>query len=118
MRRRLEGVAHIAISQSEQSASVTFDARGAFFSPEDFRAAVGEASVEVLTMTIEACGIVHDTENGRWLRAGQNRFPLRNADSAPVGISACMTGALYEHSAGPQLDLGSTNALPAVEEDR
>jgi hypothetical protein len=118
LRRRLEGVAHIAISQSEQTASVTFDAGGALFSPEDFRAAVAEASVEVLTITVEACGIVHDTERGRWLMAGRNRFLLRNAPLVPVGIGACVAGALYEHSAGPQLDVGSTNALPAIEEDR
>jgi len=118
LRRRLEGVAYIAISQSEQTASVTFDGEGALFSPQAFRTALAEASVELLTITIEACGIVHHNDSGRWLTAGQTRFLLRNAAAVPVGISACVTGALYEDGDAPQLDVAPINAIPSVEHDR
>ena len=58
LRRRLEGVARIAISQQHQTAEVAFAPGPYVFSPEEFRAAVGEAEVEVISFEIEACGHV------------------------------------------------------------
>jgi hypothetical protein len=57
LRRRLEGVSRIAISQEQQTAEVAFGAAAVAFAPEEFRAAVGEADVEVLTFHIELCGL-------------------------------------------------------------
>jgi hypothetical protein len=95
LRRRLEGVATIAISQAHQTAEVTFAPGRRVFSPEEFRAAVGEAEVEVVEFEIEACGNVISGASSassassasgasgagaaqpeRWFVAGANRFVL------------------------------------------
>ena len=120
LRRRLEGVASISISQQRQTAEVTFAHGPHIFSPEEFRAAVGEANVEVLSFEIEACGRVGPGALGapgaqgaqgaqgagapgagapgaqsaaRWFVAGPNRFLL--SGEFPSGADTiCISGAL------------------------
>jgi hypothetical protein len=117
LRRRLEGVASISISQQRQTAEVTFARGPHIFSPEEFRAAVGEADVEVLSFEIEACGRVEPGAvpgalgaqgaagapgtagapgapgAARWFVAGPNRFLLKGV--FPSGAdTVCISGAL------------------------
>lgn len=109
LRRRLEGVETIAISQAQQSAVVTFAAGTRAFVPQDFREAVAEADVEVLRFEIDACGSVEDTGVERWFVAGVNRFAL--PQDALAGLaSTCLTGALNDR-ATPHT-LGAIRPLP------
>lgn len=97
LRRRLEGVETIAISQAQQSAVVTFTAGTRAFVPQDFREAVAEADVEVLRFEIEACGSVEETGVERWFVAGTNRFAL-SPDALERSASTCLTGALDDRA--------------------
>lgn len=93
LRRRLEGVATIAISQQQQTAEVVFAPGPHVFVPDQFRAAVKEADVEVLSFELEACGRIEETGLTRWFVAGLNRFVVRDV-SLQVGRTACVSAAL------------------------
>jgi hypothetical protein len=93
LRRRLEGVAGISISQARQRAEVTFGPGPHAFSPRAFREAVAEADVEVLRFVVDACGTVGQDGDGQWLQAGADRFVLANAGYA-AGEHRCLTAQL------------------------
>jgi hypothetical protein len=110
LRRRLEGVARIAISQQHQTAEVAFAPGPHVFSPEEFRAAVAEAEVEVISFEIEACGHVESglpAEAGsntaakggasglRWFVAGRNRF-LLSGELSSGGDQRCISAVFDE----------------------
>ena len=97
LRQRLDGVAHISIGQSQQTAQVDFVSRPHAFSAAAFREAVGEAEVEVLRFEIDVCGVVAQDEDRRWLTAGTDRFLLSAGDASP-GSYACLTGRLDDRS--------------------
>lgn len=100
LRRRLEGVADISISQSRQTAVVEFaDGRHAF-SPSVFRDAINEAGVgvEVLNLQIDACGEIERKGSQHWLIAGENRFSLDESATPPVGQPVCVSGRLNDRS--------------------
>jgi hypothetical protein len=102
LRRRLEGVATVFISQREQTAAVVFAAGQHLFSPGEFRAAVGEADVEVISFEIEACGRVEEDGTTQWFVAGPNRFILVEGSS---GLrTACIAAALQDGRKPPELD--------------
>ncbi len=107
LRRRLEGVVDIAISQSRQTTEVEFTQGPHAFSPRAFRDALGEAGVEVLRFEIEACGVIEQKDNQRWLAAGKNRFLLveEGTASGPVGKAVCVSGRLNDHSAPHRLEI-------------
>jgi len=94
LRRRLAGVADISISQSQQTAAVTFVSGTREFSAAAFRQAVAEADVEVLSLEVEVCGVI-DEENV--LRSvGEVKGPLvrlRGGHAAP-GSAVCVSGRL------------------------
>jgi hypothetical protein len=104
LRRRLDGVADIAISQREQSAEVRFEGDHAF-SPEAFRKAVGEAGVVVLSFQVDACGQVERDQKGQWLVAGRNRWLLGAGRDAPPGQLLCVSGHLDDRARPPRLDV-------------
>ena len=93
LRRRLEGVATIAISQQQQTAEVVFAPGQHVFAPAEFRAAVEEADVEVLSFEVEACGRVEQDANTRWFVAGLNRFVVSDGSLSRDG-PACVSAAL------------------------
>lgn len=99
LRRRLEGVTNISISQSRQTAVVEFADRRQAFSPRVFRDIVDEVGVEVLTFQIDACGAIEQKQSQRWLVAGENRFLLEEDGTAPVGPPLCVSGRLDDRSA-------------------
>jgi hypothetical protein len=94
LRRRLAGVAEIAISQSQQTAAVTFVSGTHEFSISEFSAAVAEAEVEVMSVQAEVCGVV---DGEQVLRASvepeKGLVRLRGSD-APRGKMICVNGRL------------------------
>jgi hypothetical protein len=97
LRRRLDGVTAIAISQGQQTADVRFAPGAHRFDPKVFRATVGEAGIELVQFDLEACGRI-SREGGRtWLHAGPNRFAVAEdtpiAD-IPTGEPVCVSGRL------------------------
>jgi FAD synthase len=104
LRRRLEGVAAISISQQDQTAEVSFVLATERFSPEQFRAAVGEADVEVLAFEIEACGMVASgAQGGRWFVAGANRFSLKGEVAPGNDGVGCVSATLDDRRAPYEL---------------
>jgi hypothetical protein len=96
LRRRLAGVADVSISQSQQTAAVTFVSGTHEFSAAAFREAVAEADVEVLSLEVDVCGVI-DAENVLRSVGDVNRPLVRlqggNALSASV---VCVSGRLDE----------------------
>ena len=101
LRRRLEGVVDVQISQRGQTASVTFGS-GARFTPGAFSDAVAEAGVEVLRLTVDACGATVRDDHGQWLSAGPHRFLL--GSPVPQAATVCVSGWLQEHGDDWRLD--------------
>jgi hypothetical protein len=95
LRRRLEGVATISISQQKQTAEVVFAPGRHVFSPDQFRAAVKEAHVEVISFELDACGRIEQGAITRWFVAGPNRFVV--ADGSLRGFrTACVSADLAD----------------------
>lgn len=107
---RLEGVDTISISQSRQTAEVTFTPGDHAFSLPDFRDAIRQADVEVLTVDLEACGIVEQSTDERWLVAGTNRFMLVGSDTAAPGQIVCVSGQLDDQSGRHRLTVTAIEA--------
>jgi hypothetical protein len=103
LRRRLEGVETVAISQAQQTAVVTFDGAPHTFAAQEFRAAVAEADVEVLHFEIDACGTVEVAGVTRWFIAGPNRFALAGQTLDGV-TTTCLTAGLDDRSQPYALD--------------
>ena len=110
MHRRLEGVRDVAVSLSRQSVQVALEGPQAF-SPARFRQAVDEAGVEVLTLRIEACGVVERAGPRRWLVAGKNRFLLERGATIPVGVLVCAAGRLDDRAEPHRLEVNSVRPL-------
>ncbi|HVL69739.1 MAG TPA: hypothetical protein VM364_20950 [Vicinamibacterales bacterium] len=94
LRQRLEGVARLGISESEQTTAVTFAPPSRRFSPEVFRTALRQVGIEVLTMDVNACGAIERQANTRWLQAGETRFLLTGEFDPPSTPAVCVTGRL------------------------
>ncbi len=107
LRRRLAGVAGVSISQSEQTAAVTFAEGTRHFAAAEFQRAVAEADVEVIALEATVCGVVKD---GNELRARNDRqqvlVRLRGGDVA-VGTSICATGRLDDRAEPYELQVAS-----------
>lgn len=95
LRRRLDGVARISISQARQTAEVEFAATPHTFSALAFREAVGEADVEVVSFEADVCGVVVQEQDRRWLTAGADRYLLPDGEWE-LGARVCVTGRLAD----------------------
>jgi L-alanine-DL-glutamate epimerase-like enolase superfamily enzyme len=94
LRRRLSGVADVSISQGQQTAAVTFTAGTHAFSAEEFRAAVAEADVQVVTLDVDVCGVI-DRDNMLRVSAESDGTRVRLlGDGPPPGSAVCVTGRL------------------------
>jgi hypothetical protein len=109
LRRRLDGVARISISQARQTAEVEFAATPHTFSATAFREAVGEADVEVVGFEADVCGVVVQEQDQRWLTAGVERYLLTDGTWG-LGQRVCVTGRLAD-GASPPLALEGTRAI-------
>ena len=110
LRARLEGVANVSISQSQQTASVEFADEAREFSPRVLRDAITGAGMEVLGLRLDACGVVEQQDAQRWLVAGGNRLLLEKGESAPVGPIVCVSGTLDDRSDPHRLQVTSIDA--------
>lgn len=107
MRRRLAGVAEISISQSQQTAAVTFASGTHAFSPAVFQEAIAEADVEVLSLDVDVCGVI-DNQNVMRSPTGQGQAIVRLRGSGfSAGSKVCVTGRLDDRSEPPELDVTS-----------
>lgn len=112
LRRRLDGVADISISQREQTAEVTFDSAGHAFSPESFRKAVWEARVVVVSFEVDACGSATEERQQRWLIAGKNRWLLTGDGAVPLEQPVCVSGRLDDRAEPPSLEVVEIQSAP------
>jgi len=110
LRRRLEGVADITISQRQQTAEVTFDEGDHAFSPRVFREAIGEANVRVVRMEVDACGTIEKDLRGLWLAAGKNRWLAKGEQAVPSGKELCVSGRLDDSGEPPTLEILATRS--------
>ncbi len=105
LRRRLDGVADVSISQSEQVAAVAFVSGTRAFSAAAFREAVAEADVTVVSLDLDVCGLI-DHENT--LRSSSDvattLLRLRGSHALEVG-AVCVTGRLNDLVAPYELDV-------------
>jgi hypothetical protein len=92
LRRRLAGVADVRISQEQQTAEVVFTAGAHAFSPDEFRAAVKEADVDVVGFEIEACGRFESDGASHWFVAGSNRVAIGESSPTLAGASCLSAG--------------------------
>ncbi len=109
LRRRLDGVARISISQARQTAEVEFAATPHTFSATAFREAVGEADVEVVSFEADVCGVVVQEQDRRWLTAAADRYLLPPGGWV-LGARVCATGRLFE-DADEHLTLEGAQAI-------
>jgi hypothetical protein len=108
LRRRLAGVAAVSISQSEQTAAVTFTPGTHTFSAAEFRRAIAEADVEVLTLEASVCGVVHERSELRSRNdVGRPLVRLRGRDAA-IGTTMCATGPLDDRAEPYELQVASS----------
>ena len=105
LRRRLEGVADISISQSKQTAEVTFDNGDHAFSPQAFRKAVDEAGVVVLRFDVDACGVIEQDQQQRWLAAGNTRWRITSEREMPTARLVCASGTLDDRNEPATFDV-------------
>jgi hypothetical protein len=107
LRRRLAGVAEVSISQSQQTAVVTFVSGTRAFSAAAFTYAVAEAEVDVVSLEVDVCGVVDDQSVLRSSTEGQRPFVrLRGGNTDAVG-TVCVTGRLDERTELPELEVKS-----------
>ena len=111
LRRRLEGVADVSISQSQQTAVVRFRPRTYRFSAAAFRDAVAEADVTVVTVQLEVCGML-DEENVMRSSTNFGTTFVRIRGDAPTVGPACLTGMLDEHANPHELELTTRADAP------
>ena len=110
LRRRLAGVAEVSISQHEQRAAVTFVPGTRVFSAAEFRQAVAEADVEVITLDVRVCGLV-DADNAlRPVVSGHEPLVRLRGDVRP-GSSICATGRLDDRTEPYGLDVVTAQPL-------
>ncbi|MEO7135705.1 MAG: hypothetical protein ABI024_15980 [Vicinamibacterales bacterium] len=110
MRRRLAGVAEVSISQSQQTAAVTFVPGTRAFSAAAFRDAVAEADVDVVSLEVDVCGIVDEQNVLRSSTLGPEPFIRLRGGGAAVGNAVCVTGRLDDRHELPEVEV--TKLLP------
>lgn len=88
----------IAVDDDKDTATVQF-AKGEEFSPAAFQDAVERVRMRVVTLRLQACGVVDEADGAKWMTAGANRFRLRSERDVPVGKTICADGSLDTGSA-------------------
>jgi hypothetical protein len=104
LRRRLEGVAEVRISQARQTAEVRFAPGPHAFAAGEFRAAVAEAGVEVLRFEVDACGRVEHAGDAIWFAAGPNRFTLAQTPAFADAGDQCLSAVLDDREPPGRLE--------------
>jgi hypothetical protein len=84
--------------------------RGETFSPADFRQAVADVRMRVLTVRLEACGRAETAGAQRILAAGSSRFVLRGTQAVPLNQPVCVNGTLDSSQDPAVLDIATVTA--------
>jgi hypothetical protein len=95
LRRRLDGVVSVSISQQRQHAEVAFAPGAPAFAPSEFRAAAAEAEVDVVAFEIDACGRAERDGTSEWLLTSGTRFAVAPG-ALPGDRSVCIRAALRD----------------------
>ena len=111
LRRRLEGVASIRISQTHQTAEIEFAAGDVRFSPAEFRTALEDVGLELVRLHVEACGVIEESPPGRSLRLKRGRFLLADSDPPPTTRVVCMAGQLDDRVDPATLHVSSVTPI-------
>jgi hypothetical protein len=83
----------INVDDEKDTATVQF-AKGEDFSAAAFQDAVERVRMRVLTLRVQACGVVAETDGAKWMTAGPNRFRVRSDRDVPLGRTSCADGSL------------------------
>src|SRR5918993_5183561 len=92
LRQRLEGIDGVSISETNQTTEVRLRPGRDAFSARSFREAHRQAQVEVVTIRMEACGLVEGSGAERRLRAGATELWLSGEQTATEGSRVCVSG--------------------------
>lgn len=113
LRQRLEGVVGVSISETNQTTEVTLRPGPDAFSISKYREAHRQAQVEVVTMRLDACGLVEGSGANRRLRAGATELLLAGEQTAGDGTRICVSGVVREEGDRIRLDLTSSKPAPS-----
>jgi hypothetical protein len=86
------------VDDEKDTASVRF-AKGEAFSPAAFQDAVEQVRMRVVSLRVQACGVVEQDNGEKWMQAGTNRFRLQGDAALPVGRNICADGTLDTRAA-------------------
>ena len=111
LRQRLDGVAGVSISESNQTTEVSLRPGRDPFSPRMLREAHRQAEVDIVTMHLDACGFVESTGAERRLRAGATELVLAGEHNATTGSRVCVSGTVRDE--GDPIELFVTKSEPA-----
>ncbi|MBI4483635.1 MAG: heavy-metal-associated domain-containing protein [Acidobacteria bacterium] len=100
--RRLDGVADVSISLQKQTVQITYEP-GTSFQPEDIRAAVARAEVEIVRFQIAARGRVQEEGSKRFFVAGKDKLLLVDSPKVPSGHPIWILGTIDD--SGDPLEL-------------
>ena len=114
LRQRLEGVETVKISESAQTAEVTFAPGGHAFSREVFSLALRQSHVDIVTLEVEACGVIAGEKSERRLQAGKTEFVLTKAGEAAAGAAVCVAGLLEEQAHPMRLVVSRMHPAPGA----
>ena len=105
LRRRLAGVTAVEISQSQQTAVVTFVSGTRVFSAAAFREAVAEADVEVVSLEADVCGVIEGAHALRLLPHVDAPLLQLRGGTAVAGSAVCVNGRLNDDLEPYELDV-------------
>lgn len=78
----------INVDDDKDTATVQF-AKGEDFSAAAFTDAVERVRMRVVTLRIQACGVVTEADGAKWMTAGTNRFRILSDRDVPLGKTIC-----------------------------
>lgn len=96
----------IDVDDEKDTATVQF-AKGENFSPAAFQDAVERVRMRVVTLRVQACGLVDEADGAKWMTAGANRFRLRGDRDVPAGKNICADGSLDTSSTPPTFQISA-----------
>jgi hypothetical protein len=93
LRRHFDKAAAIEVDDDRDTATVRFDPQQEF-TPAAFQDAVAEVRMQVVDLSVEACGRLEPKGSQRWMTAGSNRFLVESDRQLPIDQPVCLRGRL------------------------
>lgn len=95
--RRQYQTSAINVDDEKDTATIRF-AKGEDFSAAAFQDAVERVRMRVVTLRVQACGLVDESGGAKWMTAGSNRYRLQSDQDVPAGKTICADGTLDTRS--------------------